>query len=68
MDDPIIQVEVALNFVNSLLAKAVYFKDDDFRKELSGIRHSIYYDGDFNHESIIKKLQDISKILDEKYE
>ena len=67
MDDEIIQIEVALNFINTLLAKANYFKDSKVADELTSLRHDIYYGKIFQYPDIIKKLQGINLVLN-KYE
>ncbi len=62
--DPIIQIEIALNFISTLRAQAIAFKDKEIADELFSIRHSIYYEKEFDYESIIKKLQEIQKKLE----
>ena len=54
----IIQIEVALNFLNTLFGKAIYFNDNKIIDELVVLRHNIYY-GDFNYDLFLKNLQDI---------
>jgi hypothetical protein len=65
--DEVIQIEIVLNFLNTLFAKAVYFNDEPIRKELADFRHEIYYEKRFNYESSIEKLQAISKELEARY-
>jgi hypothetical protein len=68
MTDEIIQVEVSLNFLNTLLAKAVYFKDIGLITELGQLRHDIYYSETFSYELLLEKLKNIERSLKEKYE
>ncbi|MCF7844189.1 hypothetical protein K9M47_04880 [Candidatus Gracilibacteria bacterium] len=63
MDDPVIQIEVALSFVNTLLAKTTAFKDEKHAQELRTIRYGIYHGDDFNYEEIIEKLKKIDTEL-----
>ena len=63
MDDEIIQIEVALNFINTLLAKANYFKDNKVADELNSLRHGIYYGETFQYTYYIEKLQEIKQVL-----
>lgn len=58
MNDKVIQIEVALNFLNTLFGKAVYFKDAEAINELNVLRRGIYHDDDFVYERIIQMLQD----------
>ncbi len=64
MNDKIIQIEVALNFLNTLFAKAIYFSDKKMIKEIELLRRNIYY-GDFEYDSFLKKLQEVEKKLNQ---
>ena len=64
--DPIIQIEIALNYLNDLFAKSVAFKDGEIIKELNALRHQIYY-GDFEYENTKAELNKLDKEL-KKYE
>jgi len=66
MDDKVMQIEVILNFLNTLFAKAVSFKDEEVTNKLNLIRHDVYH-GDFVYELFLAKLQEIEVIL-KKYE
>ena len=57
MNDKVIQIEIMLNFLNTLFAKAVFLKNNELINELNILRHDIYYGDNFNYELIIKKLQ-----------
>lgn len=61
------QIEIILNFLNTLFGKAVYYKDDKIIGELSTLRRSIYYGGEFDYDSIFKQLKDKENELN-KYE
>lgn len=54
--DKVIQIEIVLNFLNTLFGKAVYFKDNRIINELSILRHDIYYGDDFDYGLLLKKL------------
>ena len=60
--DNVLQIEIALNMLNTLFAKAVAFKDDKTFYELYKIRNKIYY-GDFNYDSTIESLKKIKNFL-----
>jgi hypothetical protein len=59
MNDTITQIEVVLNFLNTLFAKAINFKKVHIVNELSALRREIYYGDNFDYELTLKKLQDI---------
>jgi hypothetical protein len=67
MNDQIIQIEVALNFLNTLFSKAVYFNDMTSINKLNDIRYDIYYGNLFNYDTCIKNLKYIEGLLN-KYE
>lgn len=67
MNDQVIQIEVALNFVNTLLSKAVAFKDNNLINELSNLRHDIYYGDVFDYDNVIGELKSFDVKL-KKYE
>jgi len=60
--DKIIKMEILLNFLNSLLSKAIFYKDTKIISELTLIRHNIYYSPEFNYELTFQAL----KIQEEK--
>jgi len=64
--DAVIQIEIALNYLNDLFAKSVAFKDDEAINKLNTLRHRIYY-GDFDYQMVIKELTETSEQL-KKYE
>lgn len=66
MKDKVIQIEVVLNFLNTLHAKALYFKDNAIANELSVVKHNIYY-GDFEEKLVLNNLKNIESRLN-KYE
>jgi hypothetical protein len=59
MQDKVIQIEVALNFLNTLFGKAIYFKNKDIVDKLSSLRRSIYYKDDFEYYLFLEQLQSI---------
>lgn len=65
--EEVLQIELLLNFTNTLFVKAVAFKDVEIINELHNIRHGIYYDKDFNYECILEKLKSIDIKLKTKY-
>ena len=52
----ILQIEVLLNMLNTVFAKAVHFKNDELIKELHTLRHKIYYEN-FNYEESLNLLK-----------
>jgi len=60
--DAVIQIEIALNYLNDLFAKSIAFKDDEVMNKLNALRHQIYY-GDFEYHAVIKELSEISEQL-----
>ncbi|MDO8659316.1 MAG: hypothetical protein Q7K54_01820 [Candidatus Parcubacteria bacterium] len=66
MKDRVIQIEVVLNFLNTLHAKALHFKDNVIADELSAVKHNIYY-GDFEEKLLLNNLKNIESKL-KKYE
>lgn len=65
--EEVLQIEVLLNMLNTLLSKAIYFKDTNLTNELQIIRHDVYYSDNFNYNSLLEKLKTIDKDL-KKYE
>ena len=63
MNDKVIEIEIALNFLNTLFAKAIYLNDFKVVNEINMLRHSVYYGDSFNYEATLKKLQMIEKEL-----
>jgi hypothetical protein len=62
----VLQTEVLLNMLNMVLAKAVFFKDEEIIKKISDFRHKIYYE-DFDYDESIVYLKNLEKELS-KYE
>ena len=60
--DNVIQIEIALNYLNDLFAKSIAFDDKPIISELNVLRHKIYY-GDFDYQTAIKELSGISEQL-----
>ena len=60
--DNIIQTEILLNAINTVLAKALHFKKDEATKKLVALRNNIYHN-DFNYEETLKQLKNIEKEL-----
>lgn len=58
MNDLVIQLEVSLNFLNTLFSKAMYYNDTKAVNNLCSLRKSIYYEDNFVYEIILKKLQE----------
>ncbi|MCK9351380.1 MAG: hypothetical protein WCT49_02965 [Candidatus Paceibacterota bacterium] len=63
MNDPIIQNEVALNYLNTLFGKAIFFKDLEKVHQLNVLRHTVYYEKDFDYEAVLKILGEIEEKL-----
>lgn len=59
-----IQIEVVLNFLNTLFSKAIFYKDKEMIGELNHLRHNIYYGEDFVYEDLLTKLQNIELKLE----
>lgn len=64
--DNVLQTEVFLNLLNTVLAKAVHFKDEEIINKISALRHEVYY-GDFNYEKNMEELKEVETTL-KKYE
>lgn len=64
--DKVIQLEVILNMLNTLLAKANFFKDKEIVIKLNNYRNNIYY-GKFDYAEIVLALKEIEIFL-KKYE
>ncbi len=62
MTDNTLQTEVLLNMLNTVFAKAVYFKNLELIEKLSLMRHRIYY-GNFDYVDNIKTLKEINDNL-----
>ncbi len=60
--DEIIQIEILTEMINMLFAKSVAFKDDNMITELNILRKQICY-GNFDYNSIIKRLKELEKEL-----
>lgn len=63
VNDTVIQIEVVLNFLNTLLSKAIFFKDGESIEKLHTLRHVVYYGSNFEYDSMLRKLQEIEVIL-----
>lgn len=61
------QIELLLNFTNTLFAKAIAFKDAEMIEELYKTRRGIYYDDEFNYEKILGKLKESDIKLKNRY-
>ena len=61
--DKIIQVEIILNLLNTIFGRAICDKDTEVVKELSLLRHEIYYGDNFDYGLILKQLEDKEKVL-----
>lgn len=64
--DRILEIEICLNYLNSLMAKSVAFHDVSACDELSALRRQIYY-GAFDYHAIFQSLKDLDEKL-KKYE
>lgn len=64
--DKTIQTEVVLNMINTLFAKANFYKDEETVSRLNECRRKIYYE-EFNYDEIISLLKEIEIYL-KKYE
>ena len=54
MTDKVLQIEVILNFLNTLFGKAISLHNTKITNELSLIRKNIYYGDDFEYDVILK--------------
>lgn len=43
--NPILETEVVLNMLNTLLGKALFFSDTETANELEQLKHALYYEG-----------------------
>jgi hypothetical protein len=64
--DNVLEIEVVLNMLNTVFAKAVFFNDVSVISKLNTMRHNIYY-GEFNYESYLSLLKETDKYL-QKYD
>lgn len=65
MTDKVLQIEVILNFLNTLFGKAISLHNTKITNELSLIRKNIYYGDDFEYDVILKKLQALEMDLNQ---
>ncbi len=63
--DKVLQIEILLNMINTLLGKAIYFKDNILINDLQFIRHNVYYEDVFEYNSLLERLSVIDKKLKE---
>lgn len=56
----ILQVEILIERINMLLAKSVYFSDEEAIQELERLRHKIYYE-DFDYQTILSRIDELKK-------
>lgn len=60
--DPVIEIEICLQYLNDLFAKSVAFAAEREMQKLDAIRHQIYY-GKFDFTLAMQALNTISKEL-----
>lgn len=60
--DTVLQTELILNMINTLFGKAIFFQDAHVIKELSQLRHSVYY-AHYHYDEVLKHLEKIDIIL-----
>lgn len=56
--DNVLKIEVLLNILNTVFAKAVYLKDDKAIEKLTALKHTIYYT-DFDYAEVNNMLNEI---------
>lgn len=61
--DPIVQVDIALDRVNYLLAKSIAYKDREASNRLHDIRDYIYRGKTFDYPAITAQLAEIAESL-----
>ena len=59
----IMQIEVLLNVLNTILAKAVYFKDEPAMNKLINLRRAVYYDAAFDYGGSLAIVKEVNTRL-----